>query len=103
MLKDLELISEVPPRYSKTQPKLSYENGSAQALWDVPIYADSIEVRANRIDARIVDKEQKRVLAMEMSCPRLDNREVKKIEKTQKYGPLMWQLREKSLLPSETV
>ena len=79
-------------------------NGSAQALWDVPIYADSIEVmRANRIDARIVDKEQKRVLAMEMSCPRLDNREVKKIEKTQKYGPLMWQFREKSLLPSETV
>ena len=62
MLKDLELISEVPPRYSKTQPKLSYENGSAQALWDVPIYADSIEVRANSIDARIVDKEQKRVL-----------------------------------------
>ena len=25
--------------------------------------------RANRIDARIVDKEQKRVLAIEMSCP----------------------------------
>ena len=41
MLKDLELISEVPPWYSKTQPKPSYENGSAQALWDVPVYADS--------------------------------------------------------------
>ena len=40
-LKDLELISEVPPWYSKTQPIRPYENGSAQALWDVPVYADS--------------------------------------------------------------
>ena len=88
MLKDLELISEVPPRYSKTQPKLSYENGSAQALWDVPIYTDSIEVRANIIDARIiVDKEQKRVFAIEMRCPWVDNGEVKEMEKTQKYAP----------------
>ena len=46
-------------------------------------------MRANRIDARIVDKEQKRVLAIEMSCPLLDNRELKEIEKTQEYGPLM--------------
>ena len=86
MLKDLELISEVPPWYSKSQSKPSYENGSAQALWDVSIYADSIEVRANIIDARIVDKEQKRVLAIEMSCPWVDNREVKEMEKTQKYA-----------------
>ena len=49
MLKDLERISEVPPRYSLTQAKPSHENGSAQALWDEPVYADSIEVRANRI------------------------------------------------------
>ena len=52
MLKDLELISEVPPWYSKSQSKHSYENVSAQALWDVSIYADSIEVRANRINRR---------------------------------------------------
>ena len=48
----------------------------------------AVEVRANRIDARIVNKEQKRVLAIEMSCPWLDNCEVKEMEKTQKYGPL---------------
>ena len=41
------------------------------------------EVRANRIDASIVDKEQKRVLAIDMSCPWLDNREVKEMKKTQ--------------------
>ena len=97
MLKDLELISEMPPWHSKTQTKLLYENESVQALWDVPVYADSIEVRANRIDSRIVDKEKKRVFAIiEMSCPWLDNREVKEMEKTQKYGPLMWELRERN-------
>ena len=53
-------------------------------------------MRADRIDARMVDKKQKRVLAIEMSCPWLDNRELKEIEKTQKYGPLMWELREKN-------
>ena len=60
------------------------------------MYAGSIEVRAIRIDATIVDKEQKRVSAIEMSCPRLDDREVKEMEKTQKYGPLMWELRERN-------
>ena len=40
MLKDLDLISEVPPWYSKIQPKPSYENGSVQALWDVLAYVD---------------------------------------------------------------
>ena len=31
-----------------------------------------------------------------MSCPWLDNRGVKEMEKTQKYGPLMWELRERN-------
>ena len=31
-----------------------------------------------------------------MSCPWLDNREVKEMEKTQKYGPLTWELRERN-------
>ncbi|CAH3021988.1 unnamed protein product, partial [Porites evermanni] len=31
-----------------------------------------------------------------MSCPCLDNREVKQMEKTQKYGPLMWELGERN-------
>lgn len=97
MLKGLERISEMPPWHSKTQPKLLYENESVQALWDVPVYADSIEVRANRIDSRIVDKEQKRVLAItEMSIRWLDNCEVRDMEKTRKYGPLMWELRERN-------
>ena len=31
-----------------------------------------------------------------MRCPWLDNREVKEIEKTQKYGPLMLEIRERN-------
>lgn len=85
---------------SKTFSRISwswtYDNGNAQALWNVPVYSGSIEVRAIRIDATIVDKEQKRVSAIEMSCPRLDDREVKEMEKTQRYGPLMWELRERN-------
>lgn len=60
------------------------------------MYTGSIEVRAIRIDVTIVDKEQKRVSAIEMSCPRLDDREVKEMEKAQRYGPLMWELRERN-------
>ena len=97
MLKDLGLISEVPPWYSKTQPNRRVRVGVRKHYGMYRFTADSIEVRANRIDARIVDKEQKRVLAIiEMSCPWLDNREVKEMEKTQKYGPLMWELGERN-------
>ena len=54
------------------------------------------EVRANRIDASIVDKGQKRVLGVDMFCHWLDNREVKEMKKTHKYGPLMWELRKRN-------
>lgn len=66
------------------------------------MYTGSIEVRAIRIDATIVDKEQKRVLAIEMimSCPRLDDREVKEVEKTQRYVGIE---RKKLWLPSEAL
>ena len=79
--------------------------GSARALWDVPVYADSIEVRTRKIDTRIVDKEQKRVFAIKMSCPIwFEYREVKEMEKTQKYCLLtnVGIEREKSWLASKT-
>ena len=46
------------------------------------------------MDARFVDHEKKRVLAVEMSCPWTDNREKKQEEKTTKYGPLRWELKQ---------
>ena len=48
-----------PSWYSPVQPKPVYENDGAEAYWDVPVYAESTIVKANRIDVRIVDKEKK--------------------------------------------
>ena len=70
-----------------------YENERAKAFWDVPVYAESVMVKANRIDARIVEKERKRVAVIEMSYPWMDNRAIKDAEKTAKYGPLRWKLK----------
>ena len=92
MIRALDL--EVP-WFSKTQPKPMYENERAIAYWDIPLYADNTHVKANRIDATIVDKENKRVSVIEMSCPWVENREEKDAEKTIKYGPLRWELEQR--------
>lgn len=61
LLDDLDLIESVPPWYSPTTPKPEYHNTKASAFWDVPVFAGSTEVRANRIDVRIVEKETETV------------------------------------------
>ena len=58
-LKDFDFIESNPSWYSPVQPKSVYENDRAEAYWDVPVYAESTIVKANRIDVRIVDKEKK--------------------------------------------
>ena len=67
-----------------SEPKPVYQNDQAQAFWDVPVYADHVTVRANRVDARIVDSTAKSVTLLEMSCPWLNNKETKSCEKTEK-------------------
>ena len=57
--------------------------------------ADNTLVKANRIDATIVDKENKKVSVVEMSCPWVENREERDAEKTTKYGPLRWELEQR--------
>ena len=74
LLKDHQLIEAVPPWCSPTQPKPLYQNDQVAAYWDVPEYADHTEVRANRVDTRIVDKERKTVTLLEMSYPWIENR-----------------------------
>ncbi|PFX25050.1 hypothetical protein AWC38_SpisGene10320 [Stylophora pistillata] len=69
----------------ETQLKPLYENERAVAYWDIPLYADGTHVKATRIDASIVDKENKKVSVIEMSCPWVENREEKAAEKTAKY------------------
>ena len=53
----------------------------AKSFWDVPLFAEHQEVRANRVDARIINHESKRVITLEMSSPWITNREKKKEEK----------------------
>ena len=93
LLKDHQLIEAVPPWYSPTQHKPLYQNDQVAAYWDVPVYADHMEVRANRVDARIVDKERKKVTLLEMSCPWIENRKQKEEGKTRKYAPQRWEVK----------
>ena len=61
VIRALDLVTSEVPWFSKTQPKPMYENERAIAYWDIPLYADNTHVKANRIDATIVDKENKKV------------------------------------------
>ena len=62
-------------------------------MWDVPLFAETTEVRANLIEVRIIDKKEEKVSLIEMSCPWIDNRVGKAEEKTRKYGPLRLELK----------
>ena len=59
--------------------------------WDVPVYGDFQELRANRVDTRIVNNQHKQVIALEMSCPWVSNRDKKTSEKT---TPLRWEMKQ---------
>ena len=88
VLRSLDLITKVEPWFSQVTPKPLYENEHATAFWDVPLFADTTQVKANRIDATVIDKTSKQVRVIEMSCPWLENGESKDFEKTTKYSQL---------------
>ena len=94
ILRECGLIDKIPPWYSQVVPKPVYENENHKAFWDVPVYAENAEVRANRIDARIINHEEKKITLLEMSCPWVENRCQKEAEKTRKYGPLRYELKQ---------
>ena len=95
IMSDLGLIEASPPWYSPTKPQPVYEGAYAQAYWDVPVFGEYQELRANRIDTRIVNHQEKKIITMEMSCPWVSNRQKKTSEKTMKYAPLRWELKQK--------
>ena len=74
LLRDLKLVDEVPPWYSKIQPKSLYKSQDVQAFWDIPVFAEHNEVREDRVDARIDIHWEKIVGTIEMSCPWVENR-----------------------------
>ena len=92
VLRSLDLISIVEPWFSQVTPKPLYENEHATAFWDVPLFADTTQVNANRIDATVIDKTSKRVRVIEMSCQCLENRQSRDFEKTTKYSKLRLEL-----------
>ena len=75
-------------------PKPLYENDEYQAYLDTPVYAENTEVCANRVDTRIINCKDKKIIKLEVSCPRIENRDQKDSEKTFKYGPLRWELKQ---------
>ena len=93
MLRELQLSDTVPPWYCPVVSKPMYESPDAQAYWNIPVFAVSEQVRHNRVDARFIDHEKKRVLAVEMSYLWTEKGEKKQEEKTTKYGPLHWELK----------
>ena len=95
LLREHGLIEEVPPWYSPAMPKPAYQNTTSGAFWDIPIYAEHNEVRANRIDVRLVSHERKEVYTIEMICPCVESRAKKDEEKTLKSGPMVWELKQR--------
>ena len=95
ILFDLGLIDTVPPWYSPIKRQPVYETVEAQAYWDVLVYGEFQELRANRVDARIVNNQHKQVVAVEMSCPWVSNREKKTSEKITKDAPLRWEMKQR--------
>ena len=95
ILFDLSLIDTVPPWYSPIKLQPVYETTELQAYWDVPVYGEFQELRANRVDARIVNNQHKQVIALEMSCPWVSNRDKKTSEKTTKYAPIRWEMKQR--------
>ena len=84
LLDDLELIESVPPWYSPTTPKPEYHTTKARAFWNVPVFPCSTEVRANRIDVRIIEKETETVKIIEMSCPWIKKKKKQEAEEPRK-------------------
>ena len=80
-LRDQDLLDEVPTWYSPVMPKPVYKSEQVEAWWDVPVYADHQELRANRVDARFMNRMSKKVMTTEMSCPWISNRDKKNEER----------------------
>ena len=89
MIRELDLVTSEVPWFSKTQPisKPMYENERAIAYWDIPLYAGGTHVKANRIDASIVDKENNKVSVIEMSCPWVEKgrRKMPRIQRSTRF------------------
>ena len=92
MLRDLGLADSVLPWYSRAHPKP--ESSEVKAYWDVPVFAEHEHLPQSRGDARFINHQEKKIIVAEMGCPGIDSRAQKDEEKTRKYGPMRWELKQ---------
>ena len=78
IVKDLGVIDKVASWCSPVQQQPKYENENAvQAFWDVPVFGEKTELKANSVDAQIINHYEKRAIMLEVSCPWIGVREKK--------------------------
>ena len=93
-LRDLGLSDSVPPWFSCVEPKPLYESPEVKAYWDVLVFAEHEHMLQNRVDVRFIDYKEKKIIAVETSCLWVENPAQKDEEKTLKYSPLRWKLKQ---------
>ena len=93
------LIDKCPAWYSNIIIKPMYENTNVTITWNIPEYTgyedikDKHDEKVKRPDAKIILRDQKKVFVVEMSVPWIENREIKVIEKTEKYVNIVQSLK----------
>ena len=91
-----KLIAETPPWFTKICIKPHYTNDEIEVFWDIPEYSgyeNETEIRPLRPDGKIINKELKTILVLEMSIPWITNREEKIEEKVLKYTNIVQNLK----------
>ena len=91
-----KFIEECPPWYSKIIVQPRYENEELIVLWDIPEYSgdeDEGEDNVLRPDGKLVFKQEKKIVLLEMSVPWIENRELKIKEKEDKYKDIVTRLK----------
>ena len=82
-----ELNINVEEKWYEHEPQTVTERDNITILWDMPIQTDR-EIKANRPDIVIKDKQGKSCLLIDMSIPTEKNTSVKVTEKLSKYKDL---------------
>ena len=85
-------------KWYEHQPTTVAENNKVTVLWDMPVNTDR-EIKANRPDIIIKNKEEKTCLMIDMTVPSERNVTIKEVEKLSKYKDLeievsrMWEMK----------
>ena len=82
-----ELNINVEEKWYELEPQTLTDRDNITILWDMPIQPDR-EIKANRPDIVIKDKQEKSCLLIDMSIPTEKNTSVKVTEKLSKYKDL---------------